>query len=141
MAPIILSVKASALGPPRPFSPSVPAVGRQLLIVRAAAYASDSGESLTDTVFWSVGTNKSYVKATSDLCLFIHASNLLSSLPTPLPYIYMPATGLFTVFSVQPMLGVYHYMQRGGGGGGGGGILLRMYHWLSLCTLFYSYTS
>ena len=40
------SVKTSALGPPRPLSPSIPAVaGRQLAIVRAAAYASDSGES------------------------------------------------------------------------------------------------
>ena len=39
MAPIILSVKTCALGPPRPLSPSVPAVaGRQLVIVRAAAY-------------------------------------------------------------------------------------------------------
>ena len=42
-----LSVKTCALGPPRPLSPSVPAVaGRQLEIVRAAACASDSGESL-----------------------------------------------------------------------------------------------
>ena len=31
-------------------------------------------------------TNKSYVIATSDLCFFIHASNLLPLLPTPLPY-------------------------------------------------------
>ena len=34
-----------------------------------------------------VGVNKSYIIiATSDLWLFIHASNLLPSLPTPLPY-------------------------------------------------------
>ena len=47
MAPIIESVKTCALGPPRPLSTSVPAVaGRELIIVRAAAYASDSGESL-----------------------------------------------------------------------------------------------
>ena len=47
MALIIKSVKTCALGPPHPLSPSVPAVaGRQLVIVRAAAYASDSGESL-----------------------------------------------------------------------------------------------
>ena len=47
----------------RPRSPSVPAVaGRQL--VRAAAYASDSGESLH---CFLVGANKSYVIATSDL--------------------------------------------------------------------------
>ena len=48
-----------------PLSPSVPAVaGRQLVIVRAAAYASDSGESLH---CFLVGANKSYVIATSDL--------------------------------------------------------------------------
>ena len=48
-----------------PFSPSVPAVaGLQLVIVRAAAYASDSGESLH---CFLVGANKSYVIATSDL--------------------------------------------------------------------------
>ena len=70
--------------PPRPLSPSVPAVaGRQLVIVRAAAYASDSGESLH---CFLVGANKSYVIATSDLWLFIHASNLLPSLPASLPY-------------------------------------------------------
>ena len=63
MAPIIESVKTCALGPPRPLSPSVPAVaGHQL--VRAAAYASDSGESLH---CFLVGANKSYVIATSDL--------------------------------------------------------------------------
>ena len=33
-----------------------------------------------------VGANKSYVIATSDLWLFIYASNLLPSLPTPLAY-------------------------------------------------------
>ena len=65
MAPIIQSVKTCALGPPRPLSPSVPAVaGRQLVIVPAAAYASDSGESLH---CFLVGANKSYVIATSDL--------------------------------------------------------------------------
>ena len=55
------------LGPLRPLSPSVPAVaGRQLVIVRVAAYASDSGESLhCFLVGWC--TNKSYVIATSDL--------------------------------------------------------------------------
>ena len=52
--------------------------------VRAAAYASDSGESLH---CFLVGVIKSYVIATSDLWLFVHASNLLPSLPTPLPYI------------------------------------------------------
>ena len=42
-----------------------------------------SGESLHRFL---VGANKSSVIATSDLWLFIHASNLLPSLPTPLPY-------------------------------------------------------
>ena len=57
------------------FPPSVPAVaGRQLVIVRAVTYVSDSGESLH---CFLVGTNKSYVITTSDLWLFIHASNLL----------------------------------------------------------------
>ena len=56
MAPIIQSVKTCALGPPRPLSPSVPAVaGRQLVIVRAAAYASNSGR--TYTVSWLVQIN------------------------------------------------------------------------------------
>ena len=40
-----------------------------------------------------VGVNKSYVIATSDLWLFIDASNLLPSLPTPLPYIYILGGG------------------------------------------------
>jgi len=53
-----------ALGPPRPLSPRVPAVAGGQLIVRAAAYASDSGESLH---CFLVGANKSYVIATSDL--------------------------------------------------------------------------
>ena len=49
--------------PPRPLSPSVPAVaGGQL--VRAAAYASDSGESLH---CFLVGVITSYVIATADL--------------------------------------------------------------------------
>ena len=39
------------------------------------------------TVSWLVQI-KSYVIATSDLWLFIHASNLLPLLPTPLPYTY-----------------------------------------------------
>ena len=48
--------------------------------------ASDSGEILH---CFLVGVNKSYIIATSDLGLFIHASNLLPSLPTPLPFITM----------------------------------------------------
>ena len=48
-----------------PLSSSVPVVaGRQLVIVRAAAYASDSGESLH---CFLVGVIKGYVIATSDL--------------------------------------------------------------------------
>ena len=44
-----------------------------------------SGESLhCFLVGWC--TNKSYVIATTDLWIFIHASNLLPSLPTPQPY-------------------------------------------------------
>ena len=81
MALIIWSVTTCALGPPRPLSPSVPAVaGRQL--VRAAAFASDSGERLH---CFLVGKIKSYVIATADLWLFIHASNMLPSLPASLP--------------------------------------------------------
>ena len=66
--------------PPRPLSPSVPAVaGRQL--VRAAAYnASNSGESLH---CFLVGVIMLFVIAIAE---FIHVSNLLPSLPTPLPY-------------------------------------------------------
>ena len=64
--------------------PQCPCSSRSSVIVRAAAYASDSGESLH---CFLVGANKSYVIATSDLWLFIHASNLLPVLPTPLPYI------------------------------------------------------
>ena len=57
MAPILESVTICALGPQRPLSTNVPAVaGRQL--VRAAAYASDSGESLH---CFLVGANKSYI--------------------------------------------------------------------------------
>ena len=77
------------LGPLCLLSPSVPAVaGRQSVIVRAAAYASDSGENLH---CFLVAANKSYVTATSDLWLFIHASNLLPLLPPlpPPPYIYI----------------------------------------------------
>ena len=65
MAPIIESVETCALGPPRPLSPSVPAAaGRQLVIVPAAPYASDSRENLH---CFLVGAIKRYVIATSDL--------------------------------------------------------------------------
>ena len=53
MAPVIESVKTCALGLPRPLSLSVPAVAdHQLVIVRAAAYASDSRRVYT--VSWLV---------------------------------------------------------------------------------------
>ena len=111
MALIIRNVKTCALGPPHPLSPSVP-VEAGYHLVRAAAWApmrlnSDSGESLhcfwfrgEPTLFliqgraytvsdsgeslhcFLVGVNRSYVRATSDLWLCIHASNLLPSLPT-----------------------------------------------------------
>ena len=56
-----------------------------LFLIQGRAYSvSDSGESL---YCFLVGVNKSYVIATSDLWLCIHASNLLPSLPTPLPHI------------------------------------------------------
>ena len=89
IALIIRSVKTCTLGPPRPLSPSVP-VEAGCLLVRAAAWApvclnSDSGESLH---CFLVDVNKSYVIATSDLWLCIYASNLLPSLPTPLPHIF-----------------------------------------------------
>ena len=82
MAPIILSVKTCALGQQRPFSPSVPAEAGCLFAVAAGVHVFISGESLH---CFLVGVNKSYVIATSDLWLFIHASNLLPSLPTPRP--------------------------------------------------------
>ena len=67
------------MGPPRPLSLSVPAVaGRQFVVlpmhlIKGRAY----------TVSWLVQIK---VIATSDLRLFIHASNVLPLLPTPLPY-------------------------------------------------------
>ena len=74
------------LGRQRPFSPSVPAEAGCLLTVAAGVHVFISGESLhCFLVGWR--TNKSYVIATSDLWLFIHASNLLSLYsPSPLPY-------------------------------------------------------
>ena len=60
----------------RPFSPSVPAEAGWLFTVAAGVCVFISGESLHRfLVGWC--TNKSYVIATSDLWLFIHASNLL----------------------------------------------------------------
>ena len=58
-------LKVVRWAPPPPLSPSVPAVaGRELVIVRAAAYPSDSGESLH---CFLIGANKSYVITISDL--------------------------------------------------------------------------
>ena len=66
----------------RPFSPSVPAEAGYLFAAAAGVHVFISGESLhCFLVGWC--TNKSYIIATSDLWLFIHASNLLPHL-TPL---------------------------------------------------------
>ena len=70
------------LGRQRPFSPSVPAEAGCLFTVAAGVHVFISGESLhCFLVGWC--TNKSYVIATSDLWLFIHASNLLSLYSPP----------------------------------------------------------
>ena len=53
--------------------PQCPCSSKSSVTVRAAAYASDSGESLH---CFLVGVNKSYVIATSDLRLF-HSSFLV----------------------------------------------------------------
>ena len=76
------------LGRQRPFSPSVPAEAGCLFTVAAGVHVFITGESLhCFLVGWC--TNKSYVIATSDLWLFIHASNLLSlNSPSPLPYMF-----------------------------------------------------
>ena len=79
--PQLSKVLKLVAGPTASAFPAV--VGCQLVMVRAAAYASDSGESLH---CFLVGANKSYVIVTSDLWLFIHVSNLLPLLPTLLPY-------------------------------------------------------
>ena len=68
-----------------PFPPSVPAEAGclfTLCLQGAGVHVFISGESLhCFLVGWC--TNKSYVIATSDLWLFIHASNLLPSTPHP----------------------------------------------------------
>ena len=52
----------------------------------------------TQTVFWLVQLKVMLlVIATSDLWLFIHASNLLPSIPTPLPYRYSKTNTIFFV--------------------------------------------
>ena len=62
----------------RPFSPIVPAEAGCLFAIAAGVHVFISGESLhCFLVGWC--TNKSYAIATSDLWLFIHASNLLPS--------------------------------------------------------------
>ena len=67
-----------------PFPPSVTAEAGSLSAVAAGVHVFISGESLhCFLVGWC--TNKSYVIATSDLWLFIHASNLLPSTPHPTP--------------------------------------------------------
>ena len=83
--PQLSKVLKVVLGRQRPFSPGVPAEAGCLFTVAAGVHVFISGESLHCVlVGWC--TNKSYVIATSDLWLFIHASNLLPSLPTVLPY-------------------------------------------------------
>ena len=58
-------------------------------------------------VCFLAGANKSYVVATSDLWLFIHASNLLSSTPHPAPL------HVFVLFFSFPKV-----IWKGGGGEG-----------------------
>ena len=68
-------------GPAASLFPQCPCRGR-LFTVAADVHVFITGESLQCFLAgWC--TNKSYVIATSDLWLFIHASNLLPSLPTP----------------------------------------------------------
>ena len=80
------------------FPPSVPAEAGCLFVSAAGVRVFISGESLhCFLVGWC--TNKSDVTATSDLWLFIHASNLLP-LTTPLllpllPYIMLARTMIF----------------------------------------------
>ena len=79
------------LGRQRPFSPSVPAeAGCLFNCCGRCSCVFISVESLhCFLVGWC--TNKSYVIATSDLWLFIHASNLLPlNSPSPLPYSHIP---------------------------------------------------
>ena len=61
---------------------------------------SDSGESLP---CFLAGVNKSYVIATTDLWLFIYASNLLPPLSTPFPYI-SKRTDYFETYYYPPVL-------------------------------------
>ena len=65
-----------------PFSPSIPTEAGCLFAVATCVHVFISGESL---LCFLVGVNKSYVIATSDLWLFIHASNMLPSTPHPTP--------------------------------------------------------
>ena len=83
MAPIIEGVKTCALAGSVPFPPVT--MQRQVVCL-LLGLVFISGESLH---CFLVGVNQSYVIAASDLCLFIHASNLIPSLPTPLPYQYI----------------------------------------------------
>ena len=79
----------------------------------------------TQTLFPGWCANKSYVIATSDLWLFIDASNLLPTLPTLLPYTSFPVE--FSTLSEKGCCvcvpGVEcrgMYREREGVGGGGG---------------------
>ena len=73
-----------------PFPPC-PCRGRLFVCCCSWCWYLHSGESLhCFLVGWCA--NKSYVRATSDLWLFLHASNLLPLLTTPLPYTYIIMT-------------------------------------------------
>ena len=68
----------------RPFSPQCPCRGRLFVCCCGRCSRVQLRGELTLLPGWCANT--SYVIATSDLWLFIHASNLLPSLPSPLPY-------------------------------------------------------
>ena len=72
----------------RPFSPSVPAeAGCLFNCCGRCSCVHLSGKPYRHCFLVGWCTNKSYVIATSDLWLFIHASNLLPlNSPSPLPY-------------------------------------------------------
>ena len=88
------------LGRQRPFSPGVPAEAGCLFTVAAGVHVFISGQSLQCfLVGWC--TNKSYVIATSDLWLFIHASNPHPSTPHPHSPTFFFMIFFFMPFSTQ----------------------------------------
>ena len=68
-----------------------------MFVSAAGVHVSISGERLH--CFLAGVQIKSYVIATSDLWLFIHASNLLPLLPTPLPYTKYDITDAYLHYS------------------------------------------